>query len=142
MPSILNTQMQIVAEFEELESWEDRYKRIIQIGRELPSLPPEDQQDEHKVRGCSSTVWLLASLKDGRVHYRADSDAVIVRGLVALLLRVYNGHSPQEILAAEPAFIEELGLNTHLSSNRANGLSAMVKQIKTYALAYTKNAPS
>lgn len=136
MPSILNTQMQIVAEFEALESWEDRYKRIIQIGRELPPLPTEDQRDEHKVRGCSSTVWLLADRDQGLVTYRADSDAVIVRGLVALLLRVYSGHSPQEIINAEPAFIEELGLNTNLSSNRANGLSAMVKQIKTYALAF------
>ena len=139
MPSILNTQMQIVAEFEALESWEDRYKRIIQIGRELPPLPTEDQRDEHKVRGCSSTVWLLADRDQGLVTYRADSDAVIVRGLVALLLRVYSGHSPQEIINAEPAFIEELGLNTNLSSNRANGLSAMVKQIKTYALAFANS---
>lgn len=138
MPSILQEQMAIVEEFEAFTDWEDRYKHLIAVGRQLPALPTSEQVDEHKVRGCSSSVWLLADLRDGLVHLRADSDAVLVRGLVALLLRVYSGRSPQEILNAEPAFIEELGLNTHLSANRANGLSAMVKQIKTYALAFSQ----
>ena len=137
MPSILQTQMAIVEEFEAFSDWEDRYKHLIAVGRALAALPSELQQDEHKVRGCSSSVWLLGEFRDGIVHFRADSDAVLVRGLVALLIRVYDQRSPQEILNAEPAFIEELGLNTHLSANRANGLSAMVKQIKTYALAFS-----
>lgn len=134
--SILHIQAEIVAEFEALDDWEERYARIIKVGRELPGLDEADKLDEHKVRGCSSQVWLLASLEDGKVVYRADSDAVIVRGLIALLLRVYSGHTPAEILAAAPDFIEELELGAHLSANRANGLAAMVKQIKAYALAF------
>ena len=134
MPSILQTQMAIIEEFEAFDDWEERYKHLIQVGRSLEGIPAELQQDEHKVRGCSSSVWLLAEHNDGTVHFQADSDAVLVRGLVALLMRVYDQRSPQEILDAEPAFIEELGLNTHLSANRANGLAAMVKQIMRWFL--------
>ena len=138
MPSILQTQMAIIEEFEAFDDWEDRYKHLIHVGRSLEGIPTELQLDEHKVRGCSSSVWLLAKNQDGVVHFQADSDAVLVRGLVALLMRVYDQRTPQEILDAEPAFIEELGLNTHLSANRANGLSAMVKQIKLFALAFSQ----
>jgi cysteine desulfuration protein SufE len=133
---ILQKQARLVAEFEALPDWEARYKRIIDYARTLAALPDEHRIDANKVRGCSSTVWLHASYDGGRVGYLADSDAVLVRGLIALLLRVYSGHTPDEILAAPPEFIEELGLNAHLSPNRANGLSAMVKQIKAYALAF------
>ncbi len=135
--NILMTQAAIVEEFEAFESWEERYQHIIAIGRQLPELAEEHRVDANKVRGCSSTVWLHAWLENGRIRYVADSDAVIVRGLVALLLRVYDQHKPTEILAADPAFIEELGLNQNLSSNRANGLAAMVKQVKAYALAFS-----
>lgn len=134
--SILDTQARLIADFEACASWEERYQRIIAIGRQLEPLAGDHKRDENQVRGCSSTVWLHAWPEDGRVYYAADSDAVIVRGLIALLLQVYSGHRPADILAAPPEFIEELGLNQNLSANRANGLAAMVKQIKTYALAF------
>lgn len=133
---ILQTQARLVAEFEALPQWEDRYRRIIAYARTLTPLADAERIPANQVRGCSSTVWLAARLEQGRVEYHADSDAVLVRGLIALLLQVYSGHTPQEILDAPPAFIEELGLNAHLSPNRANGLSAMVRQIQAYALAF------
>ena len=125
-----------MAEFEAIPDWEARYKRIIDDAKTLAPLPEEHRIQANQVSGCSSTVWLQAAYADGVVTYLADSDAVLVRGLIALLLRVYSGHTPEEIIAAPPEFIEELGLNAHLSPNRANGLSAMVKQIKAYALAF------
>lgn len=129
-------QAALVAEFSALGGWEERYQRIIALARSLPPLPEEHRIDANKVRGCSSTVWLHATESGGLVTYHADSDAVLVRGLVALLLSVYSGQPPAEILAAPPTFIQELGLNQNLSPNRANGLSAMAKQIMVYALAY------
>ncbi|MDA3963641.1 MAG: SufE family protein [Planctomycetota bacterium] len=135
--NIIEKQVAIVREFAVFESWEERYKHLIKIGRELPALPAEDQTDDAKVRGCSSSVWLHANCNDdGSVHLRADSDAMIVRGLVALLVRVYTDEQPDAILSTEPMFIEELELEQHLTQNRANGLASMVKQIKTYALAF------
>ncbi|TVR45289.1 MAG: SufE family protein [Planctomycetota bacterium] len=140
MTSVLQEQMAIIAEFEAFSDWEERYKHLIALGRKLEGLPSELQIDEHKVRGCSSSVWLVAEPgANGSVHFRADSDAVLVRGLVALLLRVYNDRSPQEIITNEPAFIEELGLNTQLSANRANGLSAMVARIKAVAAGFSQS---
>jgi cysteine desulfuration protein SufE len=133
---IFDKQMAVVAEFDELPDWEARYEHIIGIGRGLSPLGEEHRIKANKVRGCSSQVWLTARFEDGLVHFDADSDAVIVRGLVALLLRVYSGHRPSEIIGADPAFIEELGLNQNLSSNRANGLAAMVARIKTEAEAF------
>lgn len=135
--NIIEKQVAIVREFSGLESWEERYKHLIKIGRELPALPAAEQTEEAKVRGCSSSVWLHADeLADGRIRYRADSDAMIVRGLVALLLRVYSDERPEAILETEPMFVEELELAQHLSQTRASGLASMVKQIKTYALAF------
>jgi cysteine desulfuration protein SufE len=136
MPTIADKQAALVAEFAALPDWESRYQRIIALAKGLAALPDEHRVEGNRVRGCSSTVWLWADLQDGVVTYRADSDAVLVRGLVALLVQVYSGHPPAEILAAKPAFIEQLGLNQNLSPNRANGLTAMVKQIMIYALAY------
>lgn len=134
--AILHEQARVVAEFEALPDWESRYKRIIELARALGPLPDEHRTDGNKVRGCSSTVWLHATYDGRAVTYLADSDAVLVRGLVALLLRVYSGHAPKDIVAAPPEFIEELGLNAHLSPNRASGLGAMVRQIKAYAMAF------
>lgn len=134
--SILHKQAEIIQKFDAFDSWEERYKQIIKLGRELEDLADEHKTEENKVRGCSSTVWLHATCDNGKVHYQADSDAIIVRGLVSLIIRVYNDESPDDIIAAPPDFIEELGLNQNLSSNRANGLSAMVKQVKAYALAF------
>ena len=138
--SILHKQAEIIEQFEAFETWEERYKQIISIARDLDELDDQYKNEDNKVRGCSSTVWLHAYLKDGRVVYKADSDAIIVRGLVSLIIRVYSNETPDDILAAAPDFIEELGLNQNLSSNRANGLSAMVKQVKAYALAFKAQA--
>jgi len=137
----------IIAEFDALPEWEDRYKRIIALAKTLPAMPETLKTDEKKVRGCSSTVWLHADRRGDRVEYQADSDAVLVRGLVALLVRVYSGARAEEILATSPTFIERLGLNAaNLSPNRANGLSAMVTQIRRLALealmAYKKDRPT
>jgi len=127
---------EIVGRFHAIGDWESRYREIIQLGKRLPPMPHELQTEENKVKGCQSQVWLSPRLEDGALHFWADSDAAIVRGLVALLVEVYNGHSPAEILASDPCFVDRLGLMEHLSQTRSNGLSAMLKQIKYYALAY------
>lgn len=132
--SLNDTINAIVAEFDGLPAWEDRYKRIIALAKSLPAMPEVLKTDDKKVRGCSSTVWLHADRRGDRVDYQADSDAVLVRGLVALLIRVYSGARAEEILATPPSFIERLGLNANLSPNRANGLTAMVTQIRRLAL--------
>jgi cysteine desulfuration protein SufE len=134
--SILQDMARLVDEFQAIEDWEGRYKRIIALAKELVPMPDELKSDENKVRGCSSTVWLHGEMRDGKVVFLADSDAVLVRGLVALLVKVYSGHTPSEILSAPPDFIEELGLNVNLSPNRASGLTAMVRQIMIYAAAF------
>ena len=135
--SILQDMAQLVDEFQNLPDWEARYKRIITMAKNLSPMDETLKTDDNKVRGCSSTVWLHAEMKDGRVIFQADSDAVLVRGLVALLVQVYSGHPAQDILNAPPDFIEELGLNVNLSPNRANGLTAMVKQVMIYAAAFS-----
>lgn len=133
--TVADKQAEIVTRFKAISEWEDRYREIIQLGRALPSFPEEHRVEKNKVRGCQSQVWMHASYDAGVVSYVADSDASIVRGLVALVLHVYSGHPPDEIIATPPTFIDELGLSQHLSQSRANGLSAMIKQIKLYALA-------
>ncbi len=138
--SILTEQARLVDEYQALPSWEERYQRIIALGRALPPMVESDKIDANKVRGCSSTVWLTAHNEGGRVRFHADSDAAIPKGLVALLLSVYDNHLPREILAAPPEFIEELGLNQNLSPNRANGLTAMVRQLMAYASALQAQA--
>ena len=138
--SILQNMARLVDEFQALPDWESRYKVIIGLAKNLAPMDEALKTDDNKVRGCSSSVWLHAELQDGKVIYTADSDAVLVRGLVALLLQVYSGHAPQDILNAPPEFIEELGLNVNLSPNRANGLTAMVKQIMIYAAAFVSRA--
>lgn len=127
---------EIVDEFKKFSDWEDRYKHLIGLGKSLQDMPEEHQTEENKVRGCQSQVWLFAELKDGKVHYMGNSDATIVKGIVALLLNVYTDRTPDEILGLDQSFIEEIGLKQHLSMSRANGLSAMMKQIQMYALAF------
>lgn len=139
-PSILQKMTRLVDEFQALPDWETRYKLIIAKAKNLPAMPEELKSDDNKVRGCSSTVWIHASVTNGDVTYVADSDAVLVRGLVAILMEVYSGHPPREILAAPPEFIEEMGLNVNLSPNRANGVTAMVRQIMIYAAAFQTKA--
>lgn len=127
---------EIVEEFSLFDSWDDKYEYIIDLGKKLPELEQEHKKDENKVRGCQSTVWLVADYKDGKVYYHADSDAVIVKGLISMLIRVLSGHTPDEIIAAPLNFIQRIGMTTHLAQTRSNGLLSMVKQMKNYALAY------
>lgn len=134
--TILDTEKEIVEEFALFDSWDDKYEYIIDLGKKLPPLAEEHKIDENKVKGCQSTVWLAASLRDGKVYFEADSDAVIVKGLISMLIRVLSGRTPDEILNAPLNFINEIGMTTHLAQTRSNGLLSMVKQMKNYALAF------
>lgn len=134
---IAQRQAKLIQEFAGLKDWEERYKRLIDIGKKLPKMPEELYDEKFKVRGCQSQVWLHAGLNEKKnVEFKADSDALIVKGLVALLLEVYSDSTPEEILTASPQFLKDLGLEGHLSPSRANGLYAMLKQILYYAQAY------
>ena len=134
--SLTERQQKIVAEFSGLSDWEARYKKLIEIGKLLPELPESKRLEDFKVKGCQSQVWIHAHLDSGKVVFEADSDALLVRGLVALLLRVYSNATPTEIISSPPDFVKEIGLESKLSPSRANGLLAMIKQMKFYALAF------
>lgn len=134
--TIQETENEIVEEFSLFDSWDDKYEYIIDLGKKLPVLEDKHKLDENKVRGCQSTVWLVADYNDGKIVFRADSDAVIVKGLISMLIRVLSGHTPDEIIDAKLGFIQQIGMTTHLAQTRANGLLAMVKQMKNFALAY------
>ena len=136
MADIQETQQQIIREFEALSDWTERYKHIIRQGRELDELDEKYKVDENLVRGCQSQVWLHTRLDDGKVVFEADSDAAITKGLVALMVRFYSRHTPGDILAHNPDFIKKIGMQEHLSPTRSNGLAAMIKQMKIYAMAY------
>lgn len=127
---------EIVEEFSLFDSWDDKYEYIIDLGKKLPPLEDKYKMDENRVRGCQSTVYLVADYKDEKIFYKAESDAVIVKGLISMLIRVLSGHIPDEITKAKLDFIREIGMMTHLAQTRSNGLLAMVKQMKNYALAY------
>lgn len=130
-------QRQLVEKFSNFEDWEERYREIIKLGRTLPALPDEMKQEKFRVKGCQSQVWLHASLDEAQhVVFEADSDAMIVRGLIAMLLGVYSGAPPAEVLNTPPSFIGEIGLQSHLSPTRSNGLRAMVEQMMYYAKAF------
>ena len=130
------TQENIVEEFSVYEDWLDKYNYLIELGNQLPEMDPSLKTSENLISGCQSRVWLHADLKDGRIEFQADSDAVIVKGIVALLVQVMSGRTPGEILENELFFIDEIGLRQNLSPTRSNGLLAMVKKMKLYALAY------
>lgn len=135
--TINKTQDEIIEEFEGLTDWMDRYAYIIDLGNTLPVFPEADKTPQNLIEGCQSRVWITADREaDGDIHFQADSDALIVKGIVALLMRVLNDHTPQEILDADLYFIDKIGLKEHLSPTRSNGLVAMVKQIHNYAKAY------
>ena len=134
--TIEETQREIIKEFEEFQNWEEKYTYIIQIGRELSGYPEDYRKDDFKISGCQSQVWIHAQLDKNNVLFVADSDAMIVKGLIALLLRVYSGHTPDEILSTPPDFIQKIGIDNHLSPTRKNGLGSMLKQIKMYAIAF------
>ena len=133
---IAQRQQAVIDEFSAIPDWEERYRRIIEYGRQLAPMDEANRTDKNKVKGCQSTVWMHAGMKDGAMHLQGDSDAMIVRGLIALLFRVYDGASPAEAVATAPKFIEATGLGSHLSQTRANGLAAMVKQIKLYGAVF------
>ena len=139
--TIEETEKEIAGEFSLFDSWDDKYEYIIDLGKKLPPLEDQYKLDENRVRGCQSTVWLVADYQDGKIFYKAESDAVIVKGLISMLIRVLSGQRPDEIIQAKLNFIQQIGMTTHLAQTRSNGLLAMVKQMKNYALAYKiKNA--
>ena len=126
-------QQQIIADFEMFEDWMDRYQYLIDLGRRLPEFPEELQTEEHRISGCQAQVWFVAKVNDGRLDFRAISDAAIVSGLIALLLRLYSGRRPQDILDTPPYFVSALQFDSHLSPTRSNGLAAMLKAIRQFA---------
>lgn len=140
MQTINEIQDEVIEEFLELEDWMDRYQLLIDLGEESEVLDEVDKTDGNLIDGCQSRVWLVCNEVDGRLMFRAESDALIVKGIVTLLLRVVSGHTPDEILDADLYFIERIGLRDHLSPTRSNGLLAMVKQMRMYALAYQAKA--
>ncbi|MEX2371352.1 MAG: SufE family protein [Bacteroidales bacterium] len=134
--SLNNIQNEIVDQFAMFNDWLDKYDYLIELGNELPDIDPAFKTDEYLINGCQSKVWLNAEFRDGRIWYQADSDAIIVRGIVALLVKALNGQPPGEIIQNDLYFIDEIGLKQNLSPTRSNGLVAMVKKMKLYALAY------
>ncbi len=131
-------QQEIVDQMSDLDDWMDRYAYIIDLGNALPPLAEEFKTPQNLIEGCQSRVWLNANLIDGKIYFTADSDAIIVKGIISMLIDVLNGHTPAEILDADLWFIDKIGLAEHLSPTRSNGLAAMVKQMKMYALAYNE----
>ncbi|MFO7935785.1 MAG: SufE family protein [Bacteroidales bacterium] len=129
-------QREIIQEFAVFDDWLDRYNYLIELGNDLPELDPGYRTDEYLIRGCQSRVWLHAEMEDGKIAFQADSDALIVKGIAALLVRVMNGRTPEEILDNDLFFIDEIGLRQNLSPTRSNGLLAMVKKMRMYALAF------
>ncbi len=140
--TIEQTEEEIIESFSLFDTWEEKYEYIIDLGKKLPVLDDEYKLPENIIKGCQSTVWLVAEYKEdpvggGQIFFKADSDAVIVKGLVSMLIEVLSGHTPDEILNAKLDFIREIGMMNHLAQTRSNGLLAMVKQMKNYALAYS-----
>ena len=133
--TIKEIQEEIIDEFSMFDDWMERYEYIIELGKSLPIIDDKYKLDENLIKGCQSKVWLYSELDDNNVKFTADSDAILTKGIVALLLRVYSGQKPEDILVAETHFIDEIGLKEHLSPIRANGLVSMLKQIKMYAIA-------
>ena len=136
--TINEIQEEIIEEFCCLDDWMDRYQLLIDLGEEQEPLAEQEKTDQNLIDGCQSRVWLVCDEREGKLQFRAESDALIVKGIVSLLIRVVTDHTPQEILDADLYFIPQIGLTEHLSPTRSNGLLAMVKQIRMYALAYSQ----
>jgi len=136
--TINEIQDEIIEEFSSFDDWMDKYQLLIDLGNEQEPLEDKYKTEQNLIDGCQSRVWLVADYSDGKISFRAESDALIVKGIVSLLIRVLSGHTPQEILDADLYFVEEIGLKEHLSPTRSNGLVAMVKQMRLYALAFSK----
>ena len=135
--SIVTAQEELVEEFDFFDDWMDKYQYIIDLGKQLPEFPEDWKTDANKITGCQSQVWIHHSFEDGKIKLNAISDAAIVSGLIALLLKVYNERSPQEILTTKPTFLADLGLDKHLSPTRSNGLHAMLKRVGELATVYS-----
>ncbi|PZX60688.1 SufE family protein [Hydrotalea sandarakina] len=134
--TIAAREAEIVEAFSLLDSWEEKYEYIIELGKQLPPLDAKYKLEENIIKGCQSTVWLVANFENGKVYFKADSDAVIVKGLVSLLIKVLSGLTPDEILQAKLGFLQDIGMMSHLAQTRSNGLRAMIQQMKNYALAF------
>jgi cysteine desulfuration protein SufE len=139
MSNINEIQDEIVEDFSMFEDWNDKYEYLIDYGKSLPLIDQKYKTEEYLIHGCQSRVWLFGEVKDGILNFKADSEAIITKGIVGLLIKVLSGHSPQEIIDSDLYFLRKIGLQEHLSPTRANGLVSMIKQIKTYAVAYSRN---
>ncbi len=129
-------QEEIVAEFSLFDDWMQRYEYMIELGKSLPKIEEQYKTDDHLIKGCQSKVWVHAELRDGKLVFTADSDAIITKGIIAILIRAFSNQKPADIIAAKTDFIDQIGLKEHLSPTRANGLVSMIKQLKLYAVAY------
>ncbi len=136
MKTINQLQDEVIEEFSDFDDWMDKYQLLIDLGKEQEPLDPQYKTEQNLIDGCQSRVWLQADMVDGKVEFQAESDAVIVKGIIALLIKVVSGHKPDEILSSDLYFIEQIGLKEHLSPTRSNGLLSMVKQMRMYALAF------
>ncbi|GAB2618924.1 SufE family protein [Emticicia sp. W12TSBA100-4] len=137
--TINEIQDEIIEEFELFDDWEGKYEYIIDLGKKLPKLSDEFKTEDNIIKGCQSIVWLHAYKQDGKIHFEADSEAIIVKGLVSMLVKVMTNHTPEEIANADLYFIDKVGLASHLAQTRSNGLASMVKQMKAYGIAYQAN---
>lgn|ERR1035437_3964884 len=135
--SISDIENGIVEDFELFDEWSEKYEYIIEIGRKLPAMDIQYKTESHKIKGCQSSVWLKSNMVDGRIYFEADSDSTFVKGLIALLMKVFNGQKPENIINAQINFIDRIGLSTHIAQTRTNGLQAMIKQMKMDALGYS-----
>ena len=140
MKTIDELQEEVIEEFSDFDDWMDKYQLLIDLGNEQEPLAPQYKTEQNLIEGCQSRVWLQADMEDGKVIFQAESDALIVKGIATLLIKVLSGHTPDEILAADLHFIDAIGLREHLSPTRSNGLLAMVKQMRMYALAFNQKA--
>lgn len=136
--TLQEAEQQIINEFELFEDWMDKYNYIIELGKELPLIDAQYKTEQYLISGCQSQVWLHADFTDGKINFTADSDAIITKGIINLLIRVLSGRTPQEILDCSLDYIDKIGLKEHLSPTRSNGLVSMIKQIKLYALGFSK----
>ncbi|GAA3002531.1 SufE family protein [Prevotella corporis] len=135
--TINEMQDEVIGEFSDFTDWMDKYQMLIDLGNDLEELDPKYKTEQNLIEGCQSRVWLQCDMEDGKLVFTADSDALITKGIIALLIRVISGHTPQEIIDADLYFIDRIGLRQHLSPTRSNGLLSMVKQIKSYAIAFS-----
>lgn len=139
MITIKQAEQEIIDEFSIFTDWLDKYEYLIELGKSLPIINDNGRQENNLIKGCQSRVWLAADYRDGRIYFTADSDAIITKGIISLLIRVFSGRTPKEIIDADLSFIKEIGLQDNLSPSRSNGLLSMIRQIKFYAVAFAAN---